>query len=308
MSMGAYSLALGVDARSTANSKSTRITPGQAPLNDDEDIFAAPNDVEFFQSQPPVADAFAGLQLVFITVPRADEMNLVGERLPLIGAVHRDHVDHAVDHEPLAGRSAGMDTSVAVGEVGAVLVEHADFRVSSNDNAPIAVLHLGRLGNEAFRHGALLALTLAWRRREGWCKKCAAASGGAPSPNASCRPRNKTPLIPAKAGLLGRGLGPRFRGDKRTRLWPQRCAQRWEFLDPSRVARIALQTRCGVAGMSMCSMPIPESASSTAFMSTAELGVMPASPPPLTRSALPLVGSSVSSTSRCGKSSARGMP
>src|SRR6516225_4382857 len=130
-----------------------RIAPGQAALNDDEDIFAAPNDVELFQSQPPVADAFAGLQLVFITVPRADEMNLVGERLPLIGAVRRDHVDHAVDHEPLAGRAAGMDASVAVGEVGAVLVEHADFGVSSNDDAPIAVLHLGRLGNEAFRHG-----------------------------------------------------------------------------------------------------------------------------------------------------------
>src|SRR5499427_5338049 len=154
MSMGALSLALAVDARSTANSKSAPITPGRAPLNDDEDIFAAPNDVELFQSQPPVADAFAGLQLVFITVTRADEMNIVRERLALIGPVRRDHVDHAVDHEPLAGRPAGMDAGVAVGEIGAVLVEHADFRVSGNDDAPIAVLHLRRLGNEAFRHGA----------------------------------------------------------------------------------------------------------------------------------------------------------
>src|SRR5215472_13420274 len=152
MSMGAFSLALGV--RLTANWKSARIAPGQAALNDDEDIFAATNDVELFQSQPPVADAFAGLQLVFITVPRADEMDLVRERLPLIGAVRRDHVDHAVDHEPFAGRPAGMDASVAVGEVGAVFVEHADFRVSRHDDASIAVLHLRRLGNEAFRHGA----------------------------------------------------------------------------------------------------------------------------------------------------------
>src|SRR6516164_9159473 len=157
MSMCAFSSAFGV----------TRLVPF---LNDDEDIVAAPDDVELFQSQPPVADAFAGLQLVFITVPRGDEMNLVGERLPLIGAVRRDHVDHAVDHKPLASRSAGMDASVAVGEVGAVLVEHADFRVSCNDDAPIAVLHLGRLGNETFRHGALLPLTLAWRRREAWRK------------------------------------------------------------------------------------------------------------------------------------------
>src|SRR5258708_17518445 len=142
MSMGACSVARAVDARSTANSKSARITPGQVRLNDEEDIFAAPNDVEVFQSQPPVADAFARLQLVLVTVPRADEMNLVRERLALIGAVRRDHIDHAVDHEPLAGRPASMHAGVAVGEVGATLVEHADFRASSNDDAPIAVLHL----------------------------------------------------------------------------------------------------------------------------------------------------------------------
>src|SRR5262249_35549305 len=128
----------------------TRLVPF---LNDDEDIVAAPDDVELFQPQPSVADAFAGLQLVFITVPRADGLDRVRERLALIGAVRRDHVDHAVDHEPLAGRPAGMDAGVAVGEVGAVLVEHADFRVSSDNDATIAVLHLGRLGHEAFRHG-----------------------------------------------------------------------------------------------------------------------------------------------------------
>src|SRR5262245_39250398 len=104
-------------------------------------------------------------------MPRADEMNLVRERLALISAVRRDHVDHAVDHEPLAGRPAGMDASVAVGEVGAALVEHADFRVSSYDDASIAVLHFGRLGNEAFRHGgSSLARTLAWRRCDRWRK------------------------------------------------------------------------------------------------------------------------------------------
>src|SRR5262244_2529915 len=161
MSMGVFSSACGVDALSTAEPE---VRPGsrprQASLNDDEDSVAAPNDVELFQSQPSVADAFAGLQLVFITVPRADEMNLVRERLALISAVRRDHVDHAVDHEPLAGRPAGMDASVAVGEVGAVLVEHADFRVSSNDDATIAVLHLGRLGHEAFRHGGQLPRAL----------------------------------------------------------------------------------------------------------------------------------------------------
>src|SRR5258708_19547087 len=152
MSMGAFSLARAVDARSTATWRSARITRGQVPLNDDEVIFAAPNAVDLFQSRPPVADAFARLQLVLVTVPRADEMNLVRERLALIGAVRRDHIDHAVDHEPLAGRPASMHAGVAVGEVRATLVEPADFLVSSNADAPIALFHLAPLPNEPSRH------------------------------------------------------------------------------------------------------------------------------------------------------------
>src|SRR5262245_2046999 len=122
-------------------------------LRDDENVVAAPHDVEFLQTQPPVADAFAGLELELVAVPRADEMHLVGEGLALIGAVGRDHVDHAVDHDALAGRPAGMDAYVAVGEIRPILVEHADLGVAGNHDAAVAVLHLGRLGNEAFGHG-----------------------------------------------------------------------------------------------------------------------------------------------------------
>src|SRR6516225_45339 len=197
MSMGAFSLALAVDARSTANSKSAPITPGRAPLNDDEDIFAAPNDVELFQSQPPVADAFARLQLVLVTVPRADEMDLVRERLALIGAVRRDHIDHAVDHEPLAGRPAGMHAGVAVGEVGAILVEHADFRVSSNDDAPIAVLHLGCLGNEAFRHGGTPRAHSSMAPPRGVAQNAWHEAGRASlGANGACRAHNKLRSFP----------------------------------------------------------------------------------------------------------------
>src|SRR5262245_43643038 len=89
---------------------------------DDKNVVAAPHDVEFLQLEPPVADAFAGLELVLVAVPRADEMYLVGEDLPLIGAVGGDHVGHAVDHDALAGRSAGMDAIVAVSEIGTFLV------------------------------------------------------------------------------------------------------------------------------------------------------------------------------------------
>src|ERR1700730_14392673 len=126
---------------------------GASPSGDDENVVAAPDHLEPLQSQPPVADAFAGFELVLVAVPGTDEMHLVGERLPLIAAVRRDHVDHPVDHQALAGRPAGMDAVVAVGEIVAVLVEHADFRLPGDDDAPVAVPHFRRLGDEAFRHG-----------------------------------------------------------------------------------------------------------------------------------------------------------
>src|SRR5262249_19194260 len=43
----------------------------------------------FAQPELAVADAFAGFELVFVTVPRANEMHIVAERLALIGAVGR---------------------------------------------------------------------------------------------------------------------------------------------------------------------------------------------------------------------------
>ncbi len=56
--------------------------------------------LEFLQLQLAVADAAAGLELVFVAVPRTDEVHLVGEGLALIGAVRADHVDHLVDQQP----------------------------------------------------------------------------------------------------------------------------------------------------------------------------------------------------------------
>ena len=110
----------------------------------------------FFSLQAAVADALAGLEVELVAVPRADEMHLVGERLPLIGAVLGDHVDHLVDHDPLAGRPAGMDAVVTVGVIGAALVEDADLLASGDDDAAVAVVEIGGLGDEAFGHGRLL--------------------------------------------------------------------------------------------------------------------------------------------------------
>ena len=90
ISMGALSFSsFSVDTFSSA--LSGYVTPVSRPenatLSDDEDVVAAPDHVVLLQPQPAVADAFAGLELVFVAVPRADEMHVVGECLALIGAV-----------------------------------------------------------------------------------------------------------------------------------------------------------------------------------------------------------------------------
>src|SRR5208282_3960044 len=72
-------------------------------------------------------------------------------------------------------------------------------------------------------------------------------------------------------------------------------------------AWIAAQTRFGVAGMSMRSTPSGFNASRTAPMTAGGAPVAPASPAPLTPSGLVFAGTSVSSETSSGKSSARGI-
>src|SRR5471030_497031 len=121
-------------------------------LGYNEDIFAAFDDFEFAQLEFAVADAFAGLDVVFVAVPRADEVHLVAVGLALIGAVGGKYVDHVVDHHAFAGRPALVQASVAVGVVRAAVVEHADFAAPRVDDAAVAVGEFGGLGNEPFGH------------------------------------------------------------------------------------------------------------------------------------------------------------
>src|SRR5262245_48837082 len=93
----------------------------------DEDVVAATHHLVFAQFQFPVTDALAGLEVVFIAVPRAGEMHLVGEPLPLIGAVVAQDVLDLVDQDTLASRAAGMQAIIAVSVIGAVLEKYADL-------------------------------------------------------------------------------------------------------------------------------------------------------------------------------------
>src|ERR1051326_8966697 len=104
------------------------------------------------QLELAVAAEFAGLHVVFVAVPRADEVQVVAEGLPLVGAVGRHDVDHLVDQQALAGRSTLVDAQIAVGVEAAAGEEHADLVASGGDDAPVSVGHLRRLGDEPFGH------------------------------------------------------------------------------------------------------------------------------------------------------------
>src|ERR1051325_3061695 len=124
---------------------------------DDVDVLAAPYHLVLAQLELAVAAELAGLHVVFVAVPRADEVQVVAEGLPLVGAVGRDDVDHLVDQQPLAGRAALMDAQIAVGVEAAAGEEHADLVAPGGDDAPVSVGHLRRLGDEPFGHAAVPA-------------------------------------------------------------------------------------------------------------------------------------------------------
>src|SRR5260370_8133226 len=121
-------------------------------LRNDENIFAAAHHVVSAQLELAVADAFAGRKLVFVAVPRTNEMHLVTERLAVIGAVGGDEIDHPVDEQAFARRPARMQAVVAVGIEGAVLEEHADLVGPGGHDPPVAVRNLCGLGDKPFFH------------------------------------------------------------------------------------------------------------------------------------------------------------
>src|ERR1700730_11656829 len=131
---------------------------------DDENVLAAPHHLELAQLHASVADAFAGLDVVLVAMPRAGEVHLVREGLALIGLVRGDDVHDPVDQQALAGRSAGMNAIVAVGVVGPALAENPDLLLAVDHDPPVAVLELGRLGDEAFGHCNLSRQTCALDR------------------------------------------------------------------------------------------------------------------------------------------------
>src|SRR5580704_2088112 len=124
-----------------------------ARLGDDIKILAFLHRLVLFQLHLAVADALAGLHVVFHAVPRADKVHLVfGEEQAHRGLVGAQPLLDLGDGQALAGRAALVQAEIAVGVEFALVPEHADLVVAHKDDPPIAVLEFRKLCDELFRH------------------------------------------------------------------------------------------------------------------------------------------------------------
>src|SRR5215471_15423810 len=120
---------------------------------DDIDVLPAPDDVEAFEFQASIGGALAGFQVVFIAVPRADEMDVrLREFLPDPSAVRSEHILDLVHDDAFAGRPTLMHAEVLIGVELALPVEHANLAPLMADDAAFAVGELLGLGDKDFRH------------------------------------------------------------------------------------------------------------------------------------------------------------
>src|ERR1700736_6325832 len=119
------------------------LTLTAAVLRDDIDLVSLLHHLVAAQLELAVGHAFAGLDVVFVAVPRAHEVRLgVGEVEALGGLVGHDPLFDLGDDQPLAGGSALVQAVIAVGVELAAVLEHADLGIADEHDAAVAVLEL----------------------------------------------------------------------------------------------------------------------------------------------------------------------
>src|ERR1700724_2746919 len=124
-----------------------------ARLGDDIKILAFLHGLVFLQPHLAVADALAGLHVIFHAVPRTDEVHLVfGEEQAHRGLVGTQPLFDLGDGQAFAGRAALVQAEIAVGVKFALVAEHADLVVADEHDPPVAVLEFRKLCDEFFRH------------------------------------------------------------------------------------------------------------------------------------------------------------
>src|SRR5579862_8478006 len=122
-----------------------------ARLGDDIQILALLHGLVFLQLHLAVADALAGLHVVFHAVPRTDEVHFVfGEEQAHRGLVGAQPLLDLGDGQALAGRAALVQAEIRVSVEFAFVLEDADLVIADEDDAPIAVLEFGKFRDELF--------------------------------------------------------------------------------------------------------------------------------------------------------------
>src|SRR5262249_44545605 len=77
---------------------------------DDIDVLPTPHDFQVFLLQLAIGNAFTCLEIIFVAMPWADEVNfVVGKSLPHPAAIGTNNVFNLVHDDALAGRSALVD-------------------------------------------------------------------------------------------------------------------------------------------------------------------------------------------------------
>src|SRR3984957_16486801 len=124
-----------------------------ARLGDDIQILAFLHGLVLLELHLAVADALAGLHVVFHAMPRADEVHLVfGEEQAHRGLVRAQPLLDLGDGQAFACRAALVQAEIAVGVEFALMAEHADLIVADKDDPPIAIIEFRKLCDEFFRH------------------------------------------------------------------------------------------------------------------------------------------------------------
>src|SRR5215831_11251192 len=146
----------GFACRSTGLAPPVRLAGGRAGtaarraafavLGEDINLVAFLHDLVLAQLEPAVRHAFARLHVVFVAVPRTDEMHFaIGEVESLRGLVGQQPLLDLGDGETLASGAALVQAEIAVGVELALVPEYADLVVSGEDDAAVSVLELGDL-------------------------------------------------------------------------------------------------------------------------------------------------------------------
>src|SRR6266404_1361350 len=124
-----------------------------AALRDDINLVSLLHHLVAPQLELAVGDAFAGLDVVFVAVPRAHEMRFgVGEIQTLGRLVRHDPLFHRRDDHALAGRSALVQAIIAVGVEFAAILEDADLGIADEHDPAVAILEFRGFPNKLFGH------------------------------------------------------------------------------------------------------------------------------------------------------------